>query len=796
MKLRYLVCIPLMVWLTGCAAYSELKPKPPIASIEGDYIELTKARSEDKIEQFELKAEKQYYIRFPAAPASNFYLVLRNDQQALMDTYLSASQPKKNGTGGRMRDMSGGQAGVNAFAISPATEYYYWVVETVSQDMMLTLDYRYVPIWRYTFETKRDEFHDRLSQNRIDRTTYESLGGAFHFDAGYDYAGEVNRIAAANGNLQTLNSELQDLASVFPSDILNSQDRAYQDYTELRSQLDDELTFQDNYREILTIFQKETASRGNMQAFLNAAPDFVAFLGQADRYPEGVIREGQTVFGNRMTGVVPYLEQQIAAKENINPITFSFDLGSVNGLYRASGQAASGRFLGIVGFIDNFNREAERIAPALDRLTQAEAYGNAQHTWPSNSHYTEALGHLAELDQLMPNASTVSFSDYDHFRCVMRLNEELERIGNQKTRLNRDYNEAQGVVRQVNVLRPQREYRAIVQLLASHRRLSFLMQQYSSVDQLSLEQQQTAIEVSLEAQTWPDAESQLKELHEDDVFLRPNSIAGTKRATVERLEGRLSTAVEQGSKERVDAFVEENKLTIDGIEDLYQDPVFTPVYKLTFTTGDAADLARRNEDVQGYLDSLKTEVFPSAAIPEIYREFVRNLGDRGVEKARAIIVHGSNYKGSDRRIKNLVAECDPYTPKWITKPTEYRKIYVLPTSTNPSGENQYLLRLNVRIPTQAKFPVFDVNIKLPEGVAANATAEQWYDYITLNKEELKPQGRFTITAPTAANNYEAQLTPVQMKANENNILELQFTHPSFQVFEVSTMSQRPIMRKD
>ena len=36
----------------------------------------------------------------------------------------------------------------------------------------------------------------------------------------------------------------------------------------------------------------------------------------------------------------------------------------------------------------------------------------------------------------------------------------------------------------------------------------------------------------------------------------------------------------------------------------------------------------------------------------------------------------------------------------------------------------------------------------------------------------------------------------QMKANENNILELQFTHPSFQVLEVSAMSQRPIMRKD
>jgi len=796
MKLRYLVCITLAISLTGCAAYSELKPKPPIASIEGDYIELTKARSEDKIEQFELKAEKQYYVRFPAAAASNFYLVLRNNRQALMNTYLSATKPKNNGTDDRIRDMGGGQAGINAYAIPPTTQYYYWVVETVSQDLTLTLDYRYVPIWRYTFETKRDELRDRLSENRIDRTNYERLGGAFHFGTDYDYTGTLNLIAGANGNVQTLNDELQDLENIFPIDILNSEDRAFLDYLDLKDHIEDELKFQDNYQKILNIFQTESASRGNMQAFLNAAPDFASFLGQVGRFPEGTIREGQAVIGGRMTGVVPYLEQQIAVKEDINPVAFTFDLGSVNGLYRATGQGVPGRFLAIVDFIEKFNLEAERIAPALDRLAQAQTYANAEHTWPSNNHYIEARGHLVELDRLMPNANAVSFSDYDHFRCVMRLNEELERIGNQKTRLNRDYNEAQNVVRQVNVLRPQREYRAIVRLLASHRRLGFLMQQYSSVDQLSLEQQQTAIEVSLQARVFPEAEMQVKELHEDDVFLRPNSIAATKRATVDRLEGRLSSAVEQESKERVDAFVEQNKLTIDRVEDLYQDPVFNPVYKLTFTSRHAIDLARRNAALQGYLDSLKTEVFPAAAIPEIYREFVRNLADLGVAKARAIIVHGAMYKGTDRRIKNLVAECDPYTPKWITKPAEYRKIYVLPTSTNPNGDNQYLLRLNVRIPTQAKFPVFDVNIKLPEGVAANATTEQWYDLISLNKQPLKPQGRFTITAPTAANNYEAQLTPVQMKANENNILELQFTHPSFQVFEVSAMSQRPIMRKD
>ena len=144
----------------------------------------------------------------------------------------------------------------------------------------------------------------------------------------------------------------------------------------------------------------------------------------------------------------------------------------------------------------------------------------------------------------------------------------------------------------------------------------------------------------------------------------------------------------------------------------------------------------------------------------------------------------------------MIAECDPKTPKWITKAAQYRKIYVLPTTSNAGGENTYLFRLNVVIPSQAKFPVFDVNIKLPKDVAQHATTKQWYNYIKLNKEELKTQGRFTITAPTEQNDYEAQLTPVQMRADENNIMEIEFTHSSFQVFEISTMSQRPIMRKD
>ena len=77
-------------------------------------------------------------------------------------------------------------------------------------------------------------------------------------------------------------------------------------------------------------------------------------------------------------------------------------------------------------------------------------------------------------------------------------------------------------------------------------------------------------------------------------------------------------------------------------------------------------------------------------------------------------------------------------------------------------------------------------------IKLSATGEE----ITMNKKVLKNEGRFTITAPTANNNYECQLTPVQMRKGQSNILEIRFKNPTFQVFEVSVMAQRPIMRRN
>jgi hypothetical protein len=135
------------------------------------------------------------------------------------------------------------------------------------------------------------------------------------------------------------------------------------------------------------------------------------------------------------------------------------------------------------------------------------------------------------------------------------------------------------------------------------------------------------------------------------------------------------------------------------------------------------------------------------------------------------------------------------TAKWIVKPKQYRRVFAIPV-TDRRVNNKYVIRMYVDIPTDAKFPVFDVNIKLPKEIAENAGSKQWYESMTLNKIPLKNEGRFTITAPSASNDYECQISPVQMKKEKANILEITFTHNTFKVHPVSIMVQKPIIKKN
>jgi hypothetical protein len=102
----------------------------------------------------------------------------------------------------------------------------------------------------------------------------------------------------------------------------------------------------------------------------------------------------------------------------------------------------------------------------------------------------------------------------------------------------------------------------------------------------------------------------------------------------------------------------------------------------------------------------------------------------------------------------------------------------------------------VKVPSDAEFPVFDVNIKVPPEIAERAKEKQWFTEMTLNRKVVKTEGHMRITAPSSANDYEAQITPVQMSKSKDNVIEIRFKYPSFQLFEVSVMAQVPLIRKN
>jgi hypothetical protein len=217
---------------------------------------------------------------------------------------------------------------------------------------------------------------------------------------------------------------------------------------------------------------------------------------------------------------------------------------------------------------------------------------------------------------------------------------------------------------------------------------------------------------------------------------------------------------------------------------------------MTYSAAGPATVSQRNQQIDEYLSKAKGFRFPEGAIRALYADFIRNIASRGVEKTRAIVEHGKQYRGDDKQIKAYINECDPTVAKWIVRAKEYRKLYAVPVTTDPRGSNEYLFRIRLNIPSDAQFPVFDITIKLPQEVAAKAGTEQWYQAITINKKPIKNEGRFRITSPVASNNYESLISPVQMDKEGNNILEVRFKYPGFRVFEISAMAQVPIIRKN
>ncbi len=786
MKAKIVLLLATFLWM-GCAAYKHLEPKPEISNREDGYIELT---NDD--ERFELKEDKNYYIKFPAPQFDNFYLVLDITNKDLIRSGLYRSFDDEGGGILTVDDVSEQPQTQSVFAVDSDVQTYYWVIDSVLADFKLNMTYRYTPQWRFVFENKHARFKEILAQNSADRELYQSIGTTFHFED-FDFDARLQGLQSKQAALENLQQQFSELETLFPVDIVNTSDPAYQDYLSLKEIVKEEIDFQKDFIEVVRVFKAERESRGRTSAFNEVMPVFNAFFEKEQRFPAAIVDEARSVIAGRLNELQPYFDRTISAKTEATPIDLNVDAALA--LFDHVSQSPDRGFRSMASFISEYNDLVAVVSEKKKSVETIETKVNAQRKMPSDFFFSDLLTNLSKIDYAMPKTSRGTFGQYADYRCVEVLFSEINRLRRTINRLQSQFRRADKIVPQINSLKARKDYSGMLRLLKQNPELEFLHGMYKGIDQLSLNEQRNSIQRALKNRNWRQAEENLRALHQDDNFLNPREILPAKNRLVKTLEDSLWQAVGRVSTARANRFVEDNLDTVEGVESLYDNPAFLPVHEITYTTGSQRALEERRQKLLDRLNYLKEVTFPAKAIENLYSRFTRNPNQEGVQTARAVVAHGQHYRGNDAKIRNRINECDPLSAKWITSARDYRRVFALPTTTNPQGTNTYIFRINLRIPSDAQFPVFDVNVKLPKEVARSAASQQWYENITMNDEVIKNEGRYTITAPIVQNDYECQITPLQMRKNEDNILEIRFDHASFKVFEVSVMAQKPIIKK-
>ncbi len=732
----------LLFLFAGCAAYKELEPVPPISPIERGYVEL-----KSKNENFQLAKGKKYFMKFPGPSADHFYLILTTSAKPVLIQTMSGTFDGSHESVVAISDETKSSRDMSVYEVDTKSAMFYWVIEDVKLDTTLLLKYRYVPEWRYKFENKYAEFQKTLSQNVIDRTTYNSIGPKSDVD-GLDLNQQIDLVQQKDTKLNMMKAELQQFQSIFPKNITTSKDTAYARYVSFKKIVDEEVAFHENYLLMLNFLMREREVRNETEKFLDAIPYFTGIVSQSSRFPAPFMSKATSLMLNNLGQITPYLEKVLRGKNDAGKFGALPSLDDMSSLYRECGQQTPLEIQGMFQFVSRYNDEVDSLNTAKAKFTDLQSYYSANVASLTPLFFADLTSKTSEIKSALPDPEIGGFVQYANFKCGKLLTDDIMTTAKHADDLGKVYGAAGSVISQ----------------LSSH--------------------------------AFSPAETNLRALFSMKATSNFAEISEQRIAFTKKFETELFNTIKSESEQRIESFVNTHSTVVDNIPQLYTDSAFYPVYQLTFSSLGANDVVKKRKQIEEYLTQIKYYRFPETAIRSLYEEFTRNARDRGVEKARAIVDHGKIYRGADKQVKGLVSECDVQVAKLITKPKEYRKLFALPVTSNPSGENNYMFRVQLQIQSDAEFPVFDVNIKLPQEISLNAVQEQWYESIAIDKKEIKNEGRFRITSPTSENDYEAQITPVQMDKQGKNILEIHFKYSGFQVFEVSAMAQVPIIRKN
>ncbi len=785
---RFLGLLFLVSFFGGCSAYKEISPNPELVSKENGYIQL-----KDGKDNFELEHDTKYYMEVTPPLKDNFYFVIKNNIKPISEYYFSDNFDGGDKGYNKIPDVVSYDKNLSAFPVDKHHKKYYWIIEKINKDTLLKAQYRYVPMWRFNFEREFANAQRIFNKFSLKRERFSKISYDEPITQLQEKLSEIKVAIDSMGYLRTITPKLE---KYFPDSLQTAKEKEYKDYLIFSNDVEEEYIFQKKSLYLLQTFVTLKETKNDQNAFIKSAPIFLNFLNSNLSIDKSVKEKVRSIISERIANVESEYKEMIKEKKDYTPFKINPPVETVYQLYKDANGSVPEEFDNLVEFFNRFNSKSTKYLKYKYFEKELKNYLKNPPVWLPNDYYKIATKKLRKMTDILPNIFLADFRGFDSYRCVKDLQRKLRDARRYTRKLERDYREANLIVARLNELRQRKAYSEMLSLLNSNRELTFLINHYKFLDKKYLENQKNIIGIYISSNRFADTERELKNLNAFNAFLAPENIASAKGKLIRTFEKELYSRVKSASIMRIDSFVNNHKLDTENLSALYSDSVFTPVYKLTFSLDGINKVNKANGEIENYLNKIKYFTFPETSIIAQYKAILHNQKDKAVQRARAIEFHSKYYKGRNRRALNIADEFNMNIAKLITKPTDYRKLYVIPVTDNKKGENTYLFKVRLKIPTKAKFPVYEINIKLPKEIAENASSKKWYKQIMLNNTEIKNEGRIKIIAPTEENNYECKITPVQMDVDAHNVLSVSFTFPSYKLYEVSVMAQKPIIRKN
>ncbi len=774
-------------FLSGCSAYKELAPVPEIKSEIDGYREI-----KDKNEYFELEKGKKYFISFAKPVQGQVYLMIENNIKPNAEYYFTNKFQKENNYK-KIPDLTPDDKNLSVFPLDTLHNKFYWIIEKINENTLLKAKYRYIEAWRFGFERDYEKEFSFFEKIRISREDYRKVDISEKLA---DLQTKLNELQTKYDSLTFLRRRVIAMEKYFPQKFANAKDYDYKKYLLFANDVEEEFLFQKKSLSLLSTLTELKKTENQPQLFLQSVPVFYEFLTSKIGIDNSLKNKVKELIAQRLKSVENYYEKEILKKITVEPFNLYPPFAEVEKLYKETYGFVPQSFLKYKTFFENFDARANELKKYFEYEKELKNYLAKAPKWVPNRFFEKALKILNEMGKNLPEIHPSSFREFKQYTCVTILTEKVKLIKRTLRKYEREFKEANFVVAQINDYKKENSYGEIISLLKNNSALNFLRKHYAFLDREFIYNENKKIGELLNEKNWSAAEKAIEKLFYFSNFLNAANAENYRDSVVFNRNERLFKLVSLYTKSRADSIIEANINSYTNIDSLYNSDAFIPDYVFTFDPRGEEFAKEKNKKLENYLLHLKHSVFPEKSILTLYAEILKNKNDNGVPKARAILVHAKYYKGSNKKVKNIIDEFNPRIAKTIREPKTYRKIYVLPATDNPNGENTYKFRVQLKIPTEARFPVFEINIKLPEEIARNSDARKWYDKITLNKTELKNEGRIKIIAPTSSNNYECKITPVQMDAEGRNILEVSFTFPSYKIYEISVMAQKPLIRKN